>query len=209
LFGFREVKVNPERGLQFKVANYQRGVRESRSLFTREALRGGPIEPRDVVDAYLNANRALFGVRKEFQKDLEAADILNISSNAYRSATGRLSNIDVNSVRNNIFRPITLSDEVRKAFAENAARIGVTNPLIDALPVISQLSADMRTISLSEPSFPFFKNPLLPITQDTPATPTSLNLPGIDSNIINNPGAAGSFSNLTTAQKLQILFPQG
>ena len=151
----------------------------------------------------------MFGVRKEFQKDLEAADILNISSNAYRSATGRLSNIDVNSVRNNIFRPITLSDEVRKAFAENAARIGVTNPLIDALPVISQLSADMRIISLSEPSFPFFENPLLPITQDTPATPTSLNLPSIDANIVNNPNAAGSFSNLTTAQKLQILFPQG
>ena len=31
-----------------------------------------------------------------------------------------------------LFRPITLSDEVRRAFAENAARIGVTNPLIDA-----------------------------------------------------------------------------
>ena len=45
--------------------------------------------------------------------------------------------------------------------------------------------------------------------QDTPATPTSLNLPGIDANIVNNPGAAGSFSNLTTEQKLRILFPQG
>ena len=32
LFGFREVKVNPERSLQFKVADYQRGVRESRSI---------------------------------------------------------------------------------------------------------------------------------------------------------------------------------
>ena len=67
----------------------------------------------------------------------------------------------------------------------------------------------MRTVNLSEPSFPFFENPLLPITQDTPVTPTSLNLPNINSNIINNPNAAGSFSNLTTAQKLQILFPQG
>jgi hypothetical protein len=209
LFGFRSVNVNPERGLQFKVANYQRGVRESRSLFTREALRGGPIEPRAVVDAYLNANRALFGVRKEFGKDLDAADILNISPSAYRSATGRLSNVDVNSIRNGNFRPITLSDEVRSAFAQNASRIGVINPLTDAAPVIAQLSGEMRLVSLDEPSFPFFENPLLPITQDTPATPTSLNLPGIDANIVNNPNAAGSFSNLTTAQKLQILFPQG
>jgi len=209
LFGFRSVAVNPERTLQFKVADYQRGVRESRSLFTREALRGGPIEPRDVVDAYINANRALFGVRKNFQLDLNAAETLNISPLAYRAATGRLSNIEVNSIRNDRFRPITLSDEVRRAFADNALKIGVTNPLTEALPVISQLSAEMRNVSLSEPAFPLFENPLFPITQDTPATPTTLNLPGIDANIVNNPGAAGSFSGLSTADKLRILFPQG
>ena len=79
LFGFREVKVNPERSLQFKVADYQRGVRESRQLFTREALRGGPIEPREIVDAYINANRALFENQKTFKGDIDAARILNIS----------------------------------------------------------------------------------------------------------------------------------
>ena len=209
LFGFRSVSINPERTLQFKVADYQRGVRESRSLFTREALRGGPIEARDVVDAYLNANRALFGVRKDFQKDLEAAETLNINPLGYRSATGRMSNIEVNSIRNNIFRPITLSDEVRKAFAQNALKIGVTNPLTEALPVISQLSAEMRNVSLDEPQFPLFENPLFPISQDTPATPQTLNLPGIDANILNTPNAAGSFSGLSTADKLRILFPQG
>ena len=209
LFGFRSVSINPERTLQFKVADYQRGVRESRSLFTREALRGGPIEARDVVDAYLNANRALFGVRKNFQKDLEAAETLNINPLGYRSATGRMSNIEVNSIRNNIFRPITLSDEVRKAFAQNALKIGVTNPLTEALPVISQLSAEMRNVSLDEPQFPLFENPLFPISQDTPATPQTLNLPGIDANILNSPNAAGSFSGLSTADKLRILFPQG
>jgi len=209
LFGFRSVSINPERTLQFKVADYQRGVRESRSLFTREALRGGPIEARDVVDAYLNANRALFGVRKNFQKDLEAAETLNINPLGYRSATGRMSNIEVNSIRNNIFRPITLSDEVRKAFAQNALKIGVTNPLTEALPVISQLSAEMRNVSLDEPQFPLFENPLFPISQDTPATPQTLNLPGIDANILNTPNAAGSFSGLSTADKLRILFPQG
>ena len=151
----------------------------------------------------------MFGVRKEFGKDLDAAQVLNISPLAFSSATERLSDIDVNTIRSNIFRPIELSNEVQQAFAENALRIGVTNPLITALPAISQLQAQIGQVSLTEPSFPFFENPLLPITEDTPATPTSLNLPGIDANIVNNPGAAGSFSNLTTAQKLQILFPQG
>jgi hypothetical protein len=45
--------------------------------------------------------------------------------------------------------------------------------------------------------------------QDTPATPTTLNLPSIDANIVNNPNAAGSYSSLTTEQKLRLLFPTG
>jgi len=209
LFGFRAVNVNPGRAINFKVADYQRGVRESRSLFTREALRGGPIEPRDVVDAYINANRSLFNVRKDFKKDIDAARVLNISNSEFRTAVDRLSGIEVNTIDRNIFRPINISPDIRRAFRDNAAAIGTTSPLDDAQSAISSIQNIMRGISLEEPNFPFIENPLLPITQNTPATPTSLNLPGIDSNIINNPGAAGSFSNLTTAQKLQILFPQG
>jgi hypothetical protein len=209
LFGFREVKVNPARGLDFKIANYQRGVRQSRQLFTREALRGGPIEPRDIVDAYINANRSLFEVRKEFKDDIDAARILNISDDAFRSSTNRLSSIEVNTIDNNIFRPIIISPEVRRAFAENAASLGIANPLERASDVIANLAGQMRSVSLNEIEFPVFENPLFPIMQDTPATPQTLNLPSIDANIVNNPGAAGSFSGLTTEQKLRILFPTG
>ena len=44
------------------------------------------LEPREIVDAYLNAKRALVGVRKEFGKDLDAAQVLNISPLAFSSA---------------------------------------------------------------------------------------------------------------------------
>ena len=209
LFGFRSVSVNPGRAINFKVADYQRGVRESRSLFTREALRGGPIEPREIVDAYLNANRALFDVRKNFKQDLDAARTLNISNADFRSGVGRLSGIDVNTIDRNIFRPISISPEIRKAFRDNAASIGTTSPLDDAQSAIQTIQNEMRKVSLEEPSFPLFENPLLPITQDTPATPTTLNLPSIDANIVNNPNAAGSYSSLTTEQKLRLLFPTG
>ena len=209
LFGFRSVNVNPERSINFKIADYQRGVRQSRSLFTREALRGGPIDSSQIVDSYLNANRALFGVRQEFKKDIDAARVLGITEEGFRSAVGRLSGVDVNTIDNNIFRPINISPEIRRAFADNAAKIGEVNPLDAAVNALSIIRDQMRNISLQEPQFPFIENPLLPIMQDTPATPTSLNLPNIDANIVNNPGAAGSFSNLTTQQKLEILFGRG
>ena len=209
LFGFRSVAVNPDRTLKFKVADYQRGVRESRQLFTREALRGGPIDPSEIVDSYINANRALFSVRKNFKLDLDAANTLGISQSGLRTSTDRLSNVEVASVVNNLFRPINISPEIQQAFAENAAKIGEANPFLAAQSALANLQIAMSRVSLLDPEFPVFENPLLPITQDTPFTPQTLNLPGVDANITNNPGAAGSFSNLTTAQKLQLLFPQG
>ena len=123
LFGFREVSVNPERSLEFKVADYQRGVRQSRQLFTREALRGGPIEPRDIVDAYINANRALFDVRKNFKEDLDAARILNISEAAFNSNSRRLSGVDVNTINNNIFRPINISPDDKKSVCRKCCKL--------------------------------------------------------------------------------------
>ena len=209
LFGFRSVAVNPDRTLKFKVADYQRGVRESRQLFTREALRGGPIDPSEIVDSYINANRALFGVRKNFKLDLDAANTLGISQSGLRNSTDRLSNVEVASVVNNLFRPINISPEIQQAFAENAAKIGEANPFLAAQSALANLQNAMARVSLLDPEFPVFENPLLPITQDTPFTPQTLNLPGVDANIINNPNAAGSFSNLTTEQKLRLLFPTG
>ena len=81
--------------------------------------------------------------------------------------------------------------------------------MLVAAPVLAEIQAKMADVSLNEIEFPLFENPLFPIAQDTPATPQTLNLPGIDANIINNPNAAGTFSGLSTAEKLRILFPTG
>jgi hypothetical protein len=65
----------------------------------------------------------------------------------------------------------------------------------------------MRKVSLEEANFPFFTNPLLPSAQvETPVTPNTLNLPGIDSNLISRTVNTNNLSNLTTEQKLAILF---
>jgi hypothetical protein len=206
LFGFRAVRVNPERGLRFKVADYQKGARDSRSLFTRVALKGGPIDPREVVDAYINANRALFNNKKDLKKDIEAAELLNIGEPNLRSSLGRISNIEANSIRQGVFRPYTISQEVARAFADNAQNIGQTNPLYEALPVINQIANTLSRLSLDLPELPPIENPLLPIMQDTPITPTSLNLPSIDTNLVSQQVSGSNYNNLTTQQKLDLLF---
>ena len=98
LFGFRAINVKPERTMNFKVAEFQQGIRDSRSLFTRAVLKGGPIEPREIVDAYINANRAMFDVKKNLKADMDAARLLNISDEGLRDSLDRVSGSEVNAI---------------------------------------------------------------------------------------------------------------
>jgi hypothetical protein len=209
LFGFRAIKVNPERTMNFKVAEFQQGVRESRSLFTRAVLKGGPIEPREIVDAYINANRAMFDVKKNLKGDMDAARLLNITEDSFYESLDRVSANEIDSIENNIFTPYEVSDEVANAMAENAAKIGESDPFESAADVINSLADQMSSLNLSLAQFPVFENPLMPIMQDTPLTPTSLNLPQINAESVAAQVQGGNFTNLTNKQKFDLLFPNG
>ena len=139
LFGFRAVNVNPERTLRYKVADFQRGSRDSRSLFTRVTLKGGPVEAREVVDAYINANRALFAVKKDLKLDMDAARTLNVSESGFNSATDRISNVEKNSIDNNVFRPISISTDVRKALQKMLLKLEKADPYQEAASTINQI----------------------------------------------------------------------
>ena len=214
LFGFRAVKVNPERAMNFKVADFQKGIRDSRSLFTRVALKGGPIEPREIVDAYINANRAMFDVKKNLKGDMDAARLLNISDESFNNSLDRISATEVNAIENNIFRPYDISNEVYLSFAENADKLGMANPFDAAADVIADLRSSMMDVSLELPEFPVFENPLLPIMQSAPGGSTllggsTLNLPSINNEVVSAQVQGSNFNNLTTQQKLDLLFGRG
>ena len=93
--------------------------------------------------------------------------------------------------------------------AENAAAIGASDPFESAADVINSLAEQMSGVSLSLPEFPVFENPLMPIMQDTPLTPTSLNLPSVNAEAVAAQVQGGNFSGLTNKQKFDLLFPNG
>jgi hypothetical protein len=210
LFGFRAIDVKPERTMNFKVAEFQEGIRNSRSLFTRAVLKGGPIEAREIVDAYINANRAMFDVKKNLKGDIEAAQLLNISQRNLFESLDRVSGIERSSIIAGNFRPYDVSASVQNAIYENANALDdVANPLREAMSTINILGNEMSRLNLDLPEFPVFENPLMPIMQDTPITPTSLNLPQVDGSALQNQVSGGNFSNLSNQQKFNILFPNG
>ena len=225
LFGFRAVKLNPARTINFKVADYQKGVRDSGSLFTRETLKGGPIEPREIVDAYINTNRALFNVKKNFKQDLEAAKVLGITRKEFSAATNRVSGTEIGAITRGFFRPYMPSANVLQTFATNAKEIGVSNPMREAAKTINSLARDMSRVSLNEAAFPIFDNPLVPMDLGTPLNiPGAATLPNVESELTAEKGiipVSGQvnqasmfpqnipYNQLTTQQKIDILFGRG
>ena len=197
--GMRRVELNPTRGLDFKIADYQRGVRDSRSLFTRATRLGaGPITPKEIIDAYINANRALFDVRRNMMKDYDAAQLLGVNEESMALASRRLSKRDYGTIREGIFRPLPISKEVGMAFEENSRKMGVANPLEVALPVISRIQDILSVAPLSLEFFPELFNPFGEPEEDeapTAKAPVDINTPivnpsllGKGPNMMNNVG---------------------
>jgi hypothetical protein len=85
----------------------------------------------------------------------------------------------------------------------------MSNPFDAAADTIAELQSQFSDLSLTLAEFPVFANPLQPIMQDTPLTPTSLNLPQVNAESVAAQVQGGNFSGLTNQQKFNLLFPNG
>jgi hypothetical protein len=183
--GFRPIKVDVERGLKYKVAEYQKGVRESRQLFTRNTLRGGPVTPEEVVDSYLNANRALFNVRKDFYKDLKAAETLGTDENIILKETQRISGREFQLVNLGLFRPYEVSLDIQKSFIDISEKLGLENPYEQARDIILDIRQQLINYPLTERALPVIENPFKNLAEPTlepvsslPSLPNPTQIPG-------------------------------
>ena len=160
LVGLRAVEVDPDRGIKYKINEYQKNVRNSRSLFTSKILKGGPVSAEEVTEAYINANRALYESNKLMFKDMEAAKTLGMTDTAVEaSMQERGAGTAFEYLSNGTFKPYTVSDAVAQVFQYNADALGVANPLDEALPVLDRIAEILEAIPMGEDIFPDLDNP--------------------------------------------------
>ena len=195
--------------MDFKIADFQKGTRDSRSLFTRNTLKGGPVEARTIVDAFINSNRALFGIQQNMKLDMEAGEVLGLDEDQMQESFQRVGSKTYESLNEGVFRPFLPSPEVQQAFEINAEKLGLESPYEEAADVIENIYDELTDLDLNEGIFPDIANPLMPIMQDTPITPTTLNLPSIDANAVNAQVQKNIRPDLTRQQLFDFLFPQG
>jgi hypothetical protein len=153
-FGFRQVKVDPIKAMGFKLAGYQKGIREARSLFTggeESVLKGGPKTPNDIIRRFIQANKAKFLVQKELKKDIEAAELLGVDDfDLRREFRERQLTKDFNRLNNDIFNPYIPSDNIKREFRQMSENLGMSNPYLDALMDINDITLDLRGLSFDD-----------------------------------------------------------
>ena len=152
--GFRAVKVDPVKSMAFKLADYQRGIRESRRLFTggdEGVLKGGPKTSSEVIDRFIKANKARFLTKQQLKKDIEAADILGADELEVRQEFNERQLGKVFSrLSNDVYTPYIPSENIEREFRQIEDKIGVSNPYTESLDAIREIIFDLRNLSLDD-----------------------------------------------------------
>jgi len=207
--GLRRVNVDPSKSLNYKITNFKDGVRDARNLFTKETLKGGVVTPEQIVDAYINSNRALYEINRRMFLDIDAAKTLGMSSESIgENMIGRGEKRAFGFLEEGLFRPYSVSRDVAELFDIRAAEIGAPNAFEQAIDVIDRIKDILSETSLRGDLFPDIQNPFSNLPEPTLGPAASLpGLPAMPNpGLVNNAqfGSIDPVSGLTLAEETYL-----
>jgi len=211
LAGFRPTKVNPLKAMGFKIAQYQTGIRNARREFTGGyfgLLRGGPIDPNDIITRYYESNKARFNVQKEMFKNIDAAQILGTNPNDLRKEfeDRQLTTKTFNNLRRGRYDPYFPSEDIRARFKEIADNLGSYDVYKIAAPFLKAMRSQMKFLTLDD-TFDIDLNDFSLDTVETPALPNTPMPANVQPNISNQAQAVDQNTNLTSTE-MALLSPE-
>ena len=203
--GMRVVDVDPARSMKFKIADFRTGINNSRREFTGPLLKGGPITPENVIDQYEKANESLFRVQQKMFKDYYAARTLGVSDRALQNTfQDRVSNKQVQAIRTGRFIPFIPSENIERAFSDNARAINQPDAYRAAKDQIRRLIGRYRNLKLGD-QFPLIDNPFrINISERVTAPIAQIGGSPLDNTTLAQPLIGGQ--QIPTAQRGQTVF---
>jgi len=201
--GMRRVNVDPRKSLNYKITNFKDGIRNARNLFTRETLKGGVVTPEQIVDAYLNANRALYDVNRRMFLDIDAAKVLGMNEDSIaENMINRGERRAFGFLNEGLFRPYSVSRDVAELFDIRSAEIGAPNAFEQAADVLDRIKDVLSETSLRGDVFPNIENPFSNLPEPTLGPAASL--PGLPA--MPNPALVNNaqFGNIDPVSRLTL-----
>ena len=141
LMGWRQIKIDPIRGLGFRITNYNAQKRNATREFTggdSRLLSGGLNKPEEIARQFFIANRALFNAQQSMHLDLKAANEFEIEDEQLAQVfdeRGTPANV-YGPFFEGIFRPYIPSENIVNKFNQIDQKNN-TNAMEQALPIIS------------------------------------------------------------------------
>ena len=149
IFGFRGIKVDPEKSLGFKLFEYQKAVSDSRKLFTGEIDVTEMKTAKDVIERYYTANKSIFDARKNMLNTIDNAKTVGLSPvKAYEIFEKRGLKGEYDELTAGVFDPFFPSERIQQVFEDNARRGNVANVFFEAEPTLRAMEAVMNTFTL-------------------------------------------------------------
>ena len=211
LAGFRPTKVDPLKAMGFKIAQYQTGIRNARREFTGGyfgLLKGGPIDPNDIITRYYESNKARFNVQKEMFKNIDAAQILGTNPNDLRREfeDRQLTTKTFNNLRRGRYDPYFPSEDIRARFKEIADNLGSYDVYKIAAPFLKAMRSQMKFLTLDD-TFDIDLNDFSLDTVETPNLPSTPMPVNVQPNVSNQAQAVDQNTNLTSTE-MALLSPE-
>ena len=156
IFGMRAEKIDPLKTMGFYISDYQEGERNSRREFTGgpEGTLSGEIKtPKDLIERYFVANKALFGVQTKMLNHINNAQTLGIANSQLNNlfeARG-LSPKILSRLNQKRFEPFFPSEGVIQKFNDISRITGQANPFLEAQGVLQSMRNSFRSQTLNEP----------------------------------------------------------
>lgn len=206
--GLRAVNIDPVASMKFKIAGFRTGINNARREFTSPLLKGGPVTPEQIVDRYKIANESLYKVQKEMSQDYYGALILGAGNKPLQNEfKDRVSNAQLRAIIGGDFKPFIPSENIQKAFRDNAREIGQGDPYSAAKATINRIARQYNKLKLFDDMLPNIENPFSASTVGLPSLNTSQNsLPGLNTGINSLTGGTSSLGLNKTMQKGQQVF---
>ena len=197
LLGWRQIEIDPIRGLSFKITNLNVQKRNATREFTggdSKLLAGGVNTAEDIIRQFFITNRALFNSQQSMHLDLKAANEFEVEDEELAQVfdeRGIPSNV-TGPLFEGLFRPYVPSENIVGKFYQIDAKNN-TQSMEQALPVITDMIEAFQNAPLDKQfkfklqdfgiDMPDNKIDISPNSFD-PFSQSNLTTPAVDPNVI-------------------------
>ena len=157
IFGFRSIQINPERSLDYMTSKFNKNLNEDRNLFSSPLLRGGRVNPEDIINRYEYSESRRFQTMKEMYSNIDAARKIGVQDNIIKKKLESRKGMDKDVIKN-IMKGKYLPDlpndffvkRIREINNDLNAKEGVDtpNPYFIAVPKIRELYRKNKQLNL-------------------------------------------------------------